>query len=352
MKVIKVLIVLILILAGLTAAFQEQIMNNTMRTVIKDRMSASAVDQFEDTLTVAICGAGSPLPDPERSGSCAAVIAGDQMILIDAGSVNRVNQMNLPLGSVDNVFLTHYHSDHIDGLGGVMTMRWAASGNANPINVFGPAGLEDVVSGFNQAYQYDRVYREAHHTTTIMPPTGGLAVAHTFEPDAQGKVVFENDGLKVIMFPVNHEPVEPAVGYRVEYKGRSIVFSGDTEKSPMVEKFAQGADVLVHEALNRDMVNLMTDVAKELNNKRIAKITFDITDYHTSPVEAAEIAAAAGVPFLLFSHIVPQLPVKPAQMMFTRGVDDVYSGEFAIAKDGTYVSIHLEDGSISQGDLL
>jgi len=142
------------------------------------------------------------------------------------------------------------------------------------------------------------------------------------------------------------------VGYKFEYKGRSLVFSGDTAKSPVVQKFAKGSDVLIHEALSRPIVELITSVATKLHRPRVSKITEDILDYHTSPVEAAEVAQAAKVPFLLFSHIVPQLPIGNLQKRFVEGVEEAYSGDFSIARDGSFVSIHLKDGRITQGQLI
>lgn len=351
----KLMAILILIVAGtLFMGFQDQWVDKVMTERIADRLNNVALEQFKDTLTVAICGAGSPLPDPQRSGSCALIIAGDQVLMVDAGNgVSQLAKMGIPVGWLDDVFLTHFHSDHINGLGELMTQRWAGSGKDIPIKIHGPVGTKTIVAGFNMAYGPDRSYREAHHTTQIMPPSGGFSAAQEFTvPSVNGQIILDNKGLKVTAFPVNHSPVDPAVGYKFEYKGHSIVFSGDTAKSSVVEKFAKGADVLVHEALSKSIVGLITSVAKEQRKPRIAKITEDILDYHTSPVEAAEVADASGVPFLLFSHIVPQLPIGNLQKRFLDGVDDVYSGDFAIAQDGSFVSIHLKDGRITQGQLI
>ncbi len=350
----KVAIALVILAGAAVVGFQDQLVNKIMSKRITERLNNVVFEQFTDTLSVVICGAGSPIPDPQRSGSCALVIAGDQVVMIDAGSgVSQVGAMGIPLGRVDNVFLTHFHSDHINSLGELMTQRWANSGKDYPLSVHGPQGTDTIVAGFNMAYGADRSYREAHHTTAVMPPEGGLAAAHAFNlPPANGLVVLDSNGLKVTAFAVDHSPVDPAVGYKFEYKGHSVVFSGDTAKSPVVEAFAKGSDVLIHEALSTPIVEMITAVASEQNKPRIVKITKDILDYHTSPVEAAEVAEGAEVPYLLFSHIVPQLPIANLKKRFVEGVADTYSGEFSIAQDGTFVSVNLKDGSITQGDLL
>ncbi|OUS38717.1 hypothetical protein A9R01_02855 ['Osedax' symbiont bacterium Rs2_46_30_T18] len=354
MPVVKVVIAVVILAGVAVFAFQDQLVNKFINKRIAERLNGVVLQQFTNTLSVVICGAGSPIPDPQRSGSCALVIAGDQVLMIDAGSgVSQVSAMGISLGLVDNVFLTHFHSDHINSLGELMTQRWANSGKDFPLAVHGPNGTNTIVNGFNMAYGSDRSYREAHHTTAVMPPQGGLAQAHAFKlPPAEGLVVLEKSGLKVTAFAVDHSPVDPAVGYKFEYQGHSLVFSGDTAKSLVVQKFAKGSDVLIHEALSTPIVNMITTVASQENKPRVVKITQDILDYHTSPVEAAQVAQGANVPFLLFSHIVPQLPINNLKKRFVEGVADAYDGEFSIAQDGSFVSIDLKDGSISHGDLL
>ena len=353
MKVLKIIGVLLAVIAVIGFARQDQIVNKLMAKRIQTNLSGDALAPYKDTLTVAICGAGSPIVDPERSGSCAVVIAGDQAVLVDSGNgVAKLGRMGISAGLIDALFLTHFHSDHINGTGELMTQRWAGSGTDQPLPIYGPEGVQRIVDGFNMAYADDRVYREEHHTTKVMPPSGGLAVAHPFKPSPHGIKVFENNGLVVTAFQVDHEPVAPSVGYKFEYKGRSVVFSGDTAKDVTVQKFATGSDLLVHEALSTEIVGMITEAAKQTNRPRIEKITVDILDYHTSPVEAAEIAAAADVPFLLFSHIVPQLPIGNLKKRFVKGVTDVYDGEFAIAQDGTVISIDLESGEFQHSELI
>jgi ribonuclease Z len=333
---------------------QDAIVNNIMAKRIYENLGSDPLAKYRNTLTVGICGAGSPIYDPERSGACAVVIAGDQVLLLDSGSgIRQLPAMGLSPGLVDALFLTHFHSDHINATGELMTQRWAGSSTDQGLSIYGPEGVQNIVDGFNMAYAADRTYREAHHTTAVMPPSGGLALAHPFTiPNTNGTVLFENKGLKVIVFPVDHAPIHPAVGYKFEYKGRSVVFSGDTTKNSTVQKFATGSDLLVHEALSSELLGLLNKGAAKANRANIVTITKDILNYHTSPIEAAQVAAAAQVPFLLFSHIVPQLPIDNLKKRFVKGVKDVYEGEFAIAQDGTVISIDIKTGNISHKELI
>src|SRR6185437_11306798 len=218
-----------------------------------------------DGLHVGLCGSGSPMPDPTRAGPCTAVLAGQRLFIVDlgAGAQKTLALMNLPPGQVEAVFLTHFHSDHIDGLGELMLQRWAGGANTAPLPVYGPTGVDQVVQGFEAAYGLDRGYRIAHHGPQVVPPAGFGGAPHPFAIDrsAPDVVLIDDRGLKVTAFPVDHRPVEPAVGYRFDYRGRSVVVSGDTAPSPRLEAAAKGADVLVHEGLAPNLVAIQHQAA-------------------------------------------------------------------------------------------
>lgn len=309
--------------------------------VVAANMTRSLLDELPDGLHLVLCGAGSPLPDPKRSGPCAAVVAGDELVIVDAGTgASRVMaRLRLPQGEVDAILLTHFHSDHIDGLGELMFQRWANGGRPTPVPVHGPTGVDRVVNGINEAYALSRAGRVAHHGEDVVPSSGAGGVAHAFPvpADGEGVPVLEEGGLRVSAFLVDHAPVRPAVGYRFEYAGRSLVISGDTVKSANLANFASGADLLVHEALSPRLVERITLAARAAGNERLARITTDILDYHTTPVQAAEVAREAGVGHLLLYHIVPPLPLAPLEEIFLEGVADAWDGPFTLGRDGTRV---------------
>jgi ribonuclease Z len=318
-----------------------------MERVVATNLSSDWVSELPDGLHLVLCGAGSPLPDPKRSGPCVAVIAGQQVFVVDAGSgaSRRLPDLRFPQGRIDAILLTHFHSDHIDGLGELLMQRWVNRGAREPVPIYGPTGVEEVVDGVNRAYRLDSAYRVAHHGEAIVPPSGAGGVAHPFPAPAegQGEVVIDEDGVKVTAFRVDHTPVDPAVGYRFEYGERSLVLSGDTIKSENLQRFAEGVDLLVHEALAPHLVAVLTRGAEAAGRKNIAKITRDILTYHASPVDAAEVARDAGVGFLLYYHVVPPLPLAPLESAFLEGVDAVYDGPLAVGRDGT--TVHLPVGS-------
>ena len=289
-------------------------------------------------LHVVLCGTGSPLPDASRAAACTAVVAGGELILVDVGpgSWEVVDLANLPTAALSAVLLTHFHSDHIGDLGEATTQSWIA-GRPRPLDVYGPPGTARVVQGFQEAYAADVGYRVAHHGDATLPRAAAGAVAHEValgaEPTADA-TVFERGGLRVTMFRVDHAPIDPAVGYRFDYGGRSVVVSGDTRKSASVVEHARGADILIHEALQPDMVLRVPRVAEGLGLTRVAKLAGDIVNYHTSPVEAAEVARDAGVSRLVLTHLVPAPGNVLTRRLFLRGVGDVYTGEVTLGEDG------------------
>ena len=309
-------------------------------------MTTDTIASLEDGLHIALCGAGGPLPDPKRSGACVAVIAGEQLFVVDAGTngLRNLVRMRYPVGNIEAVLLTHFHSDHIDGLGEMATIRWVNSANTDPLPVIGPEGVQQVVEGFNAAYAQDSISRHLHHGDTVAPLSGFGMVAEPFHMPVEGvlETVYDNGDLKVSALVVDHDPVKPAVGYLFNYKDRSLLISGDTDKSANIEQFSKGVDLLVHEALAPNLVGLMNETATRVGAEVIEKITLDILDYHASPVEAAETARDAGVGHLLYYHIVPPLVFPGMEAAWLEGVDDVFA-DYTLGQDGT--SFTLPAGS-------
>src|SRR3546814_16280402 len=93
------------------------------------------------------------------------------MFVVDAGEggARNISLMGLPNPRIRALFLTHYHSDHIDGLGPMMLMRWVASGHSSPLPVHGPEGVEAVIPGFHAAYAAANAHRHPHPVSTLTP---------------------------------------------------------------------------------------------------------------------------------------------------------------------------------------
>ncbi len=342
-KLLGIIVGLLLVIVAIGVAMRETIVERMMPNIIAQNMTRDVVGDLPDGLHVFVCGAGSPMPNPNAGGPCLVVIAGQDIYVVDSGTggSRTMTLGGVNPGAVKGLFLTHFHSDHIDGLGEMMLQRWVGGSHTAPLPVYGPVGVEAIVAGFNMAYTQDFTYRVAHHGEGVVPRSGagGKPIAFGIPRAGEAVPVLEEDDLTVIAFAVDHSPVSPAVGYRFDYKGRSVTISGDTSKSENLEKFAKGTDLLMHEGLAAHMVKIMGETAKQVGRDNIATIMHDIQDYHATPVEAAQSAQTAGAKMLGFYHIVPPLLVAPMEGIFLRGVDEAYSGPVVVSKDGTFYHI-------------
>ena len=158
-------------------------------------------------------------------------------------------------------------------------------------------------------------------------------------------------GLKITAFRVAHAPIEPAVGYRFDYKGRSIVISGDTSVSTSLVAAAQGADLLVHEALQPAMVKVLQTEFESRNMPNVGHIMQDILNYHTTPEEAAAQAAKAEVRELVLNHIVPPLPLRYAYPAFLGDAARYFDKPITIGEDGMLFSLPAGGTKIQRSQL-
>jgi ribonuclease Z len=325
---------------------------------IVHRMAASILNEKQedlfrdDALTALACGTASPLADPNRAGPCVAVFAAGKFYVVDTGpgSWENLALWRVPGERVGAIFYTHFHSDHISELGEFNLQTWGA-GRPGPLRVYGTVGVERLVNGFTEAYALDRDYRTAHHGVETMDPKKGLMEPHAFTvpaTDPAGFVVLEENGLVVRAFLVDHAPIEPAVGYRFDYKGRSIVVSGDTVPSPSLVAASKDADVLFHEAQANFLVKIIQEEATAAGSKQYSKILGDIPTYHTSPEEAARIANEANVGLLVLYHLTPPPPNPVVERIFVRGVSDIRSNGFVVSRDGLIVRLPAGSKEIEQ----
>ena len=334
--------------------FQQKIGLSLFERAVNNRVGRDVTASLPDGLHVGLCGTGSPLPNADRAGACTVIIAGKRIFVVDAGEggARNISLMGIPNGKIAGLFLTHFHSDHMDGLGPMMLLRWTGSSAKSPLPVYGPTGVDAVINGFNAAYAQDNSYRVAHHGEDIVPPSGAGATAFPFALDGDSAVVMNEGGLTVTAFKVDHDPVSPAVGYRFDYKGRSVVVSGDTAKSVVLERVAKGADLLLHEALQPRLVTRMTAALDKKGLGNTAKITTDILDYHASPEEAADSARKAGVGQLVFTHIVPPFPSRFFNPAFLGDAPKRFKGEIVVGEDEMFFSLPSGSNTIDRQELM
>jgi ribonuclease Z len=348
----------LLVIAAMVAAaafvFQRSIGQFAFQRAVQQIVGQDQLASLGDGLHIGLCGTGSPMTNPQRAGPCNVVVAGSQVLVVDMGeNGNRnLNLMGISAGDVDAVLLTHFHSDHIDGLGPLMLYHWTRGTSTAPLPVYGPPGVEQVVAGFNAAYALDHGYRIAHHGEAVVPSSGGGAAARPFASEGNSTVILQSGGLTVTAFTVDHDPIEPAVGYRFDYKGRALCISGDTAKSANLIATCKGADLIVHDALQPRMVKEIEATFAAQGNANTAKIFADIQDYHATPEQAAESAQAAGARMLVLSHLVPPLPFAYLYPAFLGDAPARFGGEIVVGEDGMLFSLPPQSTAIDRRRLL
>jgi ribonuclease Z len=345
-----------LVVVGVVAAvllFRIPAVQDVVIARVLDRLVATTAEHLftDDALRVALCGTAAPPPHPTRAQACVAVFAAGKFWIVDTGprSWNRLALWRVDGKRIGAVLFTHFHSDHIGELGEFNLQTWAA-GRSEPMRVFGPPGVERVVAGFEEAYALDTGYRIAHHGADFLPPDRArMRALPVVAPPLQPTKVLEEGGLTVTAFAVDHQPVEPAYGYRFDYRGRSVVVSGDTAKSPGLIAAARGADVLVHEVQANHLIAKIEQVAAKAGRDRVAKIMHDIPSYHTDTPVVGEVANEAGVKLLVLWHLNPPPPNRAAERVFLRGLAEVRPRGWVLGDDGTLVTLPADSDTITVG---
>jgi ribonuclease Z len=325
------------------------------------QMSARVNDAplADDALRVAIAGSSAPLPSAKRAKASVVVFAGGKFWVVDSGpeSVENLVLWRIPLSQIGGVLLTHFHSDHIGDLGELQLQTWAG-GRLLPLAVYGGPGIEGVVAGFNQAYALDQGYRTTHHGEHVMPSSAWGMVAHTVLLDGpptdkldRTGLVYDDGVLRITAIEVNHAPIAPAYAYRFDYKGRSVVVTGDLTYHPPLIECAKDADVLVSEAISRSMTKSLEHAAHGSGLGRTEAIMHDVQDYHISPEEAASLANDAHVRLLVYYHLLPAPDGFIPRRLFASGVNRVRKGDWTIADDGSMYTLPIGSREVRVGEI-
>lgn len=286
---------------------------------------SSPASRAESDFKVTLLGTGSPVPKMDRFGPSTLIEVGDQKLLIDAGrgAPIRLRQLGVPLGKINALFLTHYHSDHTSGIPDVWLSGWlpAPYGRRTaPFHVVGPVGAKALMSNLERAYALDVKIRIEDQG---LPPQGAAIVVDEFN---KAGVVYEKSGVKVVAFDVEHGPaIKPAVGYRIEYKGRSAVISGDTRYDQNVIKYGAGADLLIHEVGSAKPELLATSPAVQ-----------KIIAHHTTPREAGMVFAQTKPKLAVYTHFVLSSNEKFAEPSLDEVIAETrqtYGGPLVMGED-------------------
>jgi ribonuclease Z len=244
------------------------------------------------SLRVTLLGTGSPQPTMDRFGPSIMVEAGEKKLLFDCGrgAAQRIEQIRIPFTQIDALFLTHLHSDHVVGIPDLWLTGWAR-GRKVPLEVWGPAGTKEMMAHLKEAFQFDIQIRQQDDKLPA------LAVDVRAKDIEQG-VAYDSGGIKVTAFTVDHGPVKPALGYRIDFAGHSVVLSGDTRYSENLIRFSHGTDVLIHEVIDPEAFRAKNPSMSEERFRAIA-------GHHTTAEQAGTIFSRVKPKLAVYSHIVP-----------------------------------------------
>jgi len=298
--------------------------HRVITTLLAISLCSFALPALSQTIKVTLLGTGNPRPVLSRFGPSTLVEAGKEKLIFDCGrgATQRLYQLKIPFREITGLFLTHLHSDHTVGIPDLWLTGWVM-GRDTPLHVWGPEETKAMMQHLEEAYAFDIHIRR--DVDTKLPGAGAEVIAHDI---AEG-VVYENAGVKVTAFLVNHGEIKPAFGYRINYSGHSVTLSGDTRPSENLVKFAQGTDVLIHEVIDAEAYG---DVNKSDTPEQARKILA----HHTTAEQAGTIFTRVKPRLAVYSHIVP--PDAPTIVPQTR---KTYSGPLEVGED--LMSIEIDD---------
>ena len=283
----------------------------------------SNAQEYDIKLT--FLGTGAPRPSPKRYGPSILLEAGDTKLLVDAGPGMRQRIFQAGgfelLTDIDTVLITHLHFDHTIELPNLWLTGWLFGRKKN-MQVYGPEGTEEFMNHFEQAFDWDLRYRYL----TNVHVEGSDLITTDIEPG----VFYNKNGIKITAFDVAHLPMDPdteellglegaTFGYRVDYKGRSVVFSGDTRSLPgsKIIEISKGVDVLVHET--------QIPYPGDSKEAKLANVSMIV---HSSPEQVAYVFNETRPRLGIYHHIIPPETTRDQLL----GMTD-YDGRMEVAED-------------------
>lgn len=282
-----------------------------------EQPSATVVKKESD-FKVTLLGTGSPLLSMKRFGPATLIEAGSEKLLFDAGrgAALRLQDVNVLPGAINKLFITHLHSDHTIGIPDVwLTGTLTTTGHRETeFEVWGPTGTKQMMDDLEKAFQLDI---ETRIDNGYIVPRGAKTLSHDIKPG----VVYEKNGVQVIAFLVSHD-IDPAYGYRINYKGHSVLISGDTTYNENVIKYGTGVDLLIHEvcAVKSEDLEKIKGLGK-------------ILSVHTTPEQAGKVFQQAKPKLAVYTHIVLLGDLDETEANLVYRTQQEYEGNVIVGQD-------------------
>lgn len=287
---------------------------------------------FHEHLKVILLGTGSPRAFYGRAKPGVVVLAGFKTFLVDCGgaAVDQMIKAGVMPQRVSDVLFTHHHYDHNSAFFDVFITSWRThitpervyQGRSTPMQVYGPESTKEIIGKMRESFEFDVKLRVSYN----LSDEAGSQIEYTERNEG---VVYDKDGIRITAFEVDHRPVSPAIAYKFEYNGKAVVISGDTIPVPNMVHHSHGADLLVHEAYNKEWLDGLIEQYPEY-----AQALSNPAKYHTTTLEAAEIAAKAGVKHLVLTHHIPAPAAnEAAEEAYVAGMRDIFKGPITVGRD-------------------
>jgi ribonuclease Z len=269
--------------------------------VYADVLAPGTEDLAPDEVRVTILGSGDPFVKKCQASASVLVEVGNEqrdLFFFDLGSgaLANFNGLRLPVTSTTKVFISHLHADHV---GDMPTLLWslAKSGRRDPVEVWGPAGEHESLGTRAYARHLEAAHAWDFESMCGHPGQSGARITATEVPYDRTATVYERNGVRISSFPVIHI-LNGAVGYRLDYAGRSVVFSADTRPCHPLVDACDGADLLIHETFPSAPVFARKAGVPEALAEAI------VNGVHTSPAIAGKVFERAGARMSAMWHLV------------------------------------------------
>lgn len=287
---------------------------------------------YHEHLKVILLGTGSPRAFYGRAKPGVVVLAGHKAFLVDCGggAVDQMIKAGVMPQRISDVLFTHHHYDHNGGFFDVFITSWRThitpervfEGRSGPMHVYGPETTRAIIGKMRESFEFDVRLRVSYN----LSDEAGSQIVYVEKNEG---IVYDRDGITITAFEVDHRPVYPAVAYKFEYNGKTVVISGDTIPVPNMVKHSAGADLLVHEAYNKEWLDRLIEQYPSYD-----KALSNPAKYHTTTLEAAAIAQQAGVKHLVLTHHIPAPAAsEEAEQEYIRGMADIYRGPITVGRD-------------------
>ncbi len=289
-----------------------------------------------DEMRVIACGTGMPTARESQAAACFLVELGNgDKFIFDSGTGShvRVGSLEIPYDFLDKIFLSHLHTDHFGDFAAYYVGGWVG-GRSVPLRVWGPSGsqldlgTEYALTHRQQALNWDITGRSGR-----LPATGGVLEINEFDFRGESQVIYQENGVTITSFPAIHG-LDGSVSFRLEWNGLSFVFGGDTYPNQWFVQYAQGADLVVHEA----MMAVEDYITKF---KFPPGLALEIgVGIHTSPESFGKVMSLIEPRLAVAYHFFNDFDTRER---IGRGIRSTYDGPLSLADDYMVWNVTQDD---------